>query len=162
MKKIINGKRYDTETAKRIGYDCSNLLPRDFGYWEETLYVKRTGEFFLYGEGGPMTRYAESLGNNGWTGGEEIIPLTPEKARAWAEEHLGADEYEGIFGEIAEDESRKVVTYSLPVATIEKIKKLSVERGISFSDVVAAAVENLLKAEAGRKMTRYYVMDAKA
>ncbi len=48
MKKIINGKRYDTETAKLIGSDgYSN--PSDFNYWSEDLYQKKTGEFFLYG-----------------------------------------------------------------------------------------------------------------
>ena len=61
MKKVINGRRYDTEGAMRLaGYRYG--MPRDLGYWEETLYRKRTGEFFLHGEGGPASKYAESIG----------------------------------------------------------------------------------------------------
>lgn len=52
MKKIINGKKYDTDTAKEVGYSNNGLLSTDIDYIEETLYQKKTGEFFLYGEGG--------------------------------------------------------------------------------------------------------------
>ena len=47
MKKIINSKKYDTKTAKEIGIYCASLSVSDFGYFEETLYRKKTGEFFL-------------------------------------------------------------------------------------------------------------------
>lgn len=143
MKKIINGKRYDTDTAKECGTAYSKLGRRDFGYWEETLYQKRTGEFFLYGEGGPASRYAVSVGQNSWSGGEKIIPLSVENSMKWAEEHLEADEYERIFGEVTEDESKKVVTYSLPVSTIEKVKRIAAEQGISLSEVVERAISAL-------------------
>ena len=46
MKKIINGKKYDTDTAEQIGYDNNGLLCSDLSYIEETLYKKKTGEFF--------------------------------------------------------------------------------------------------------------------
>lgn len=143
MKKIINGKRYDTDTAKECGTAYSKLGRRDFGYWEETLYQKRTGEFFLYGEGGPASRYAVSAGQNSWSGGEKIIPLSAQNAMMWAEEHLEADEYERIFGEVTEDESKKVVTYSLPVSTIEKVKRIAAEQGISLSEVIERAISAL-------------------
>ena len=143
MKKIINGKRYDTNTATECGRAYSNAAVNDFSYWEETLYQKRTGEFFLHGKGGPMTRYATQSGDNTWGWGEKIIPVSPVEARKWAEDHLDADEYEELFGECAEDDSKKVVTYSLPVSTIEKIKRLSAEHGVSLSDIVAKAVEAL-------------------
>lgn len=45
MKKIINGRRYDTDRAKEVGYDYYSN-PGDFSYWRETLYRKNTGEFF--------------------------------------------------------------------------------------------------------------------
>lgn len=102
MKSIINGKKYDTETAKEIGCDGNNLSRRDFKWWAEVLYQKRTGEFFLYGEGGPASRYAVSEDGHGWESGKKIIPLSEDKARKWAEEHLDVDEYEEIFGEVQE------------------------------------------------------------
>ena len=75
MKRIISGRRYDTNTAKLIG-QASYSNSRDFTYWHEELYVKRTGEYFLYGVGGPMSKYSQQTGENEWTGGKEIIPLS--------------------------------------------------------------------------------------
>ena len=48
MKKIINGKKYDTETATSVGEYSSNYACSDYKYYDETLYKKKTGEFFLY------------------------------------------------------------------------------------------------------------------
>ena len=101
MKKIINGRKYDTETAELIGYyTYSN--PSDFYYVEESLYRKKTGEFFLDGEGGAASVYAETAGSNERYGGEKIIPLTVEEAKEWAEHHLDGDKYEEVFGEVEE------------------------------------------------------------
>lgn len=142
MKKIINGKRYDTKTAKELN-SYSYGYPRDFEHWEETLYRKNTGEYFLYGEGGPSSKYAESAGGNSWTGGEKIIPLSLEEAKQWAEKHLDGDEYEEIFGAVEETADRRVVTFSLPESAIAAIARIAAEKGISKSDVVALAVEQL-------------------
>lgn len=103
MKKIINGKKYDTDMAKEVGYDNNGLLCSDFYYIEETLYKKKTGEFFLCGRGGAMTKYAERQSNGSSCLGKAIIvPLTEDKAKKWAEDHLTVEEYEGIFGEAEE------------------------------------------------------------
>ena len=140
MKKIINGKMYDTETAKELGFDQNTGDTRDFRWVCETLYRKRTGEFFLHGQGGPASKYAVSYGSNEWGGGSKIIPLTWEAARKWAEEHLDADEYEDIFGEVAEDESRIVVSMSLSAGSVERAKREAAKTGMSLS----AYVESLI------------------
>ena len=101
MKQIINGKKYDTETAKKVGSWSNGYSYSDFSSCTEELYRKRTGEYFLYGIGGPMSRYSQSYGNT-TSGGEKIIPMTEAEARKWAEEHLDGDEYEEIFGEVEE------------------------------------------------------------
>ncbi len=41
MKKIINGKRYDTDTAKILG-SVGYSHPGDFNFWVERLYSKKT------------------------------------------------------------------------------------------------------------------------
>lgn len=102
MRKIINGKKYDTETAKELGRRFSGESYRDFSHIEEILYRKRTGEFFLYGSGGPASRYAISTGQNSWSGGSKIIPLSTQEARDWAEQYLTPDEFEAIFGAVTE------------------------------------------------------------
>lgn len=141
MKKIINGKRYDTNTAKELNYWANTGNRRDFSWCKETLYQKKTGEFFLYGEGGPMSRYAERVDNNGWTGGEAITPLSFESARKWAEEKLTADEYEEIFGEVSEDESKVFLTLSLPASTVAKLKMIAAKTGKTQSDIVASLID---------------------
>lgn len=141
MKKIINGRRYDTETAKKMAYAASRLGVRDFGYWEETLYRKQTGEFFIYGYGGPASRYAQSSGLNSWTGGDRIMPLTLEEAQRWAEEHLDGDEYEEIFGPVEETGTKKTVVYSLSEAAIEKVTRMAAEQGTAKSAIIEALIE---------------------
>lgn len=101
MKQIINGKKYDTDTAKHIGGWHNGLSLRDFDHLSEDLYLKKTGEYFLHGEGGAMTTYSRSNGNTSW-GSSSIIPLSIEEAREWAEKRLEVDRYEEIFGECEE------------------------------------------------------------
>lgn len=140
MKKIIKNKVYDTETARKAGYYGNGLGYRDFGWLEETLFCKRTGEYFLFGEGGPQTRYAERVDGNMWGSGSEILPLTYDQAREWAETHLDADEYEQEFGAVTEDESAETVTISLPAAVIAKIRRQAQEQGSSVSAVISSAL----------------------
>lgn len=96
MKKIISGKMYNTGTATLLGSCISND-----GDWMhrclERLYHKTTGEYFLYGEGGPATTYAEDEGNNSWSAGAGIRPLSESEAREWAEVNLSTDEYFAAF-----------------------------------------------------------------
>ena len=135
MKKIIRGKKYDTDTATAIGWNDNNLSPRDFGYCYEELYRKRTGEYFLYGKGGPASKYRERCGN-AWSGGTDIIPLTYDEARQWAEDNLDADDYEDIFGEVVEDDSRICVSLSLSAAGVERARREASARGVSLSALV--------------------------
>lgn len=76
MKKTINGAAFNTEKAILIG-TAGGGFPGDFKHWEAGLYkTPRSGRYFLAGSGGPMTRFAQSAGQNSWTGGEDLIPMT--------------------------------------------------------------------------------------
>ena len=101
MKKIINGKLYDTETAKALASRDNHCQPGSFDYVEEILYRKKTGEFFLRGSGGARTIYAEPC-EGGSRGSSRILPLTVAEAREWAEAYADADTYIEIFGEVEE------------------------------------------------------------
>jgi len=97
MKAIINGKLYDTQTAEELAgdsYGCSG----DFERWDETLYRTKSGSYFIAGSGGPKTKYMRVVGQNEWSGGHAIIPLSEEEAKVWMEQHATADEYEAAFG----------------------------------------------------------------
>ena len=97
MKKIINGKRYNTETAEKLGYRHNGLSCRDFGNLEETLYRTKKGNFFLYGEGGGFTWAASCHGDGSRSSGCGIKPLTINEAKAWVERYMDVDEYEKLF-----------------------------------------------------------------
>lgn len=109
MKKIINGKVYDTTTAKR----CSDAIDigsvNELEYYGLTLYKKRTGEFFL-----SRDVYRGDLDNG-------IIPLTYDDAREWAESHLDADDYESIFGEISENDRGQILSLSISAAALNAL-----------------------------------------
>ena len=138
MKKIINGKLYNTDTAKRLGVYANGGSWRDFSHLEEALYQKKTGEYFLHGEGGAMTIYATPEGNNSWSGGSRIMPMTYDEAKEWAEKHLEADEYEAIFGEIVEDDGtgKTVVSISVSAAKWEKAKREAAKKGMGISEYI--------------------------
>lgn len=99
MKKVINGRLYNTETAKHIGNYSNDLSYDDLKYFDEDLYLKKTGEFFLSGSSGAFGKYAESVGANSWCGGSGIVPITEQEAKEWVEMHLDADTYIELFGE---------------------------------------------------------------
>ena len=98
MKKIIDGKMYNTETATKVA-DYGEDYASDINCWSEILYIKKTGEWFLYGEGGPNSPYSERCGNNRWCGSSTIKPYTPEQAKRWLAEYDCVDEYIKYFGE---------------------------------------------------------------
>ena len=96
MKKVIEGKRYDTETALEIckifeGYSS------DFRHIDCTLYQgKRSKAFFLAGSGGPMSIFSKRCSDGSYSGGSDIIPLTVEQARTYCERHA-QDKVEQLF-----------------------------------------------------------------
>lgn len=102
MKKIIEGKRYDTETAEEIVSYWNGLGTSDFRHVNESLYKTKSGKFFLAGEGGPMSKYARTCGDM-TSGGEDIIPLTPQEAQNWLEEHNFTKELEEHFTDQIQD-----------------------------------------------------------
>jgi hypothetical protein len=104
MKAIINGKRYDTETATCVAGDSGGQGKRDFRWYDEDLYLTKKGNWFLAGEGGPMSRWAEpGAGQNEVTSGEGIVPLTKQEAREWLERAEKWDCIEKYFGNAVQD-----------------------------------------------------------
>lgn len=138
MKKVIKGRLYDTDTAEHVGSWSNNRT--DFSRCDESLYRKRTGEYFLHGEGGPMSKYSRSRGDNSWTGDEAIIPLSLDAAKEWAEKHMEADNYMAEFGPVPESDADERVTLSisLDAATADRIRKAAQEAGTSVSALVAS------------------------
>ena len=103
MKKVIEGKRYDTETAEQVAA-ASYSNYGDLAYWAEGLYRTQKSNWFLVGEGSAMSKFARAVGQNEVGGGSAIIPLTRGKALSWLEAHAPASEaYEEYFANVVED-----------------------------------------------------------
>lgn len=137
MKKVIEGKLYNTETAQELGYvEPAGYNSSDFNYFRETLYRTKSGKYFLHGEGHGNSRYGEWHGNSGgW--GEQIRPYTPVEAREWAEEHLDAEEYAKAFGEPEEaSDSKVVLNISVSAEFKAMLIKTREETGKSISQII--------------------------
>lgn len=86
MKKIIDGKTYNTETATRIANWDNGYYGNDFNACDESLYISPKGTYFLAGEGGALSKYARSVGS-GRCGGDGMEVLTKAEALRWCEDH---------------------------------------------------------------------------
>jgi predicted DNA binding CopG/RHH family protein len=148
MRKVTNGRTYNTETSKRIGTWDNGHYTNDFNYCSEDLYKNTKGAYFLHGEGGPLSKYATRSGDNsGW--GEEIIPMTAEEAQEWAEAHLDGEEVEAAFG-IQEEASpsdlttRERVNLTIDTELMSRFREHSAKTGIPMSRLVDKAIEWVL------------------
>lgn len=156
MKKIINGRRYDTDTAEFIGAGSSDYAVNDFNYFKEDLYLKKTGEYFIHGMGNAGSKYAESTGYNTHKGSERLIPLTEDEAKSWVEKYLDADEYEKLFELESEDEEVVRQSISMSADLNAKLREAARLDGQSISQIVNDAVEKYLEElDLGKK---YYVV----
>lgn len=69
MKKTINRKVYNTETASLIKTNTVSYFGDPAGY-EESLYQTKKGDYFVYGIGGTESKYPE----------ETIVAITADEA----------------------------------------------------------------------------------
>ena len=76
MKKIICKKEYDTETATLVKKFTSGSFGDPAGY-EEVLYQTPEGLYFVYGDGGEESPYAQ----------ETISRIAKTKVNEWIENH---------------------------------------------------------------------------
>lgn len=133
MNKVINGKRYSTDKAECVGEMDNGLLANDFDYYGETLYRKRTGEFFVLAEGGARSSIARSAGSSS-IGGAEIIPLSYDAAEKWAECHLPAPRFVELFGEPVEGDT--VLNTPISCACKDKLVKASSKSGKTQREII--------------------------
>ena len=76
MKKTICKVEYDTEVATVVK-KCTYGYFGDAAGYEEILFQMPAGQYFVYGNGGEASPYAE----------EKITRLAKNKVQAWIDEH---------------------------------------------------------------------------
>ena len=128
---------YDTETAKKLAEYRHNY---DDAAYIEILYKKRTGEYFIYGEGDA----------GAYSSGEDIKPLTYKQAQKWFEkannddDSLAPDEvYNREFGKAQKDEVKEATSINLSRTAKRKLEQMALKHGTSQSKIV----ENLILSE---------------
>lgn len=114
MRKIINNKVYDTDTARRLGCVVRGTV-------HEELYMKKTREFFMY-------KFDEK------TKTSAIIPIEFNAALEIARKMLSPETYEEIFGT---DDSRKSnITLYLKNESIKKLRAESARSGKPIGEII--------------------------
>ncbi len=89
LKTAINGFRYNTDTAIKVGSYETPLQRTDLSYWRATLYMTSVAcRYFLVGYGQKMTRFATELGKHAWSDGTVLVPLSNEAAEEWIGSYL--------------------------------------------------------------------------
>lgn len=89
MKKLIDGKMFNTETAEKIAF-WSNGLSNDAHEISETLYKTKKDNWFLRGYSGAFGPYGAKWGRN-FSAGSDLVSLTQEEAKAWLHSHNEID-----------------------------------------------------------------------
>jgi hypothetical protein len=102
MRRIKDGRIYDTNTATRICGTGNSLSRSDFGFEDSDLYVTRHGRHFISGRGGASSRFASSDGD-GYVGSSDIIVLSASEALAEAERRADAGTIEEHFPGMLEE-----------------------------------------------------------
>jgi hypothetical protein len=87
MIRVINGLRYNTETATRVFFHTNGAYANDFSYRSKSLFLTPKGAWFIRHWGGPMTDMATRVGNNGRGWGEEIEAVCEDDAYGFLEAH---------------------------------------------------------------------------
>lgn len=99
MKKILDGKVYNTETAELIADEGKSL--NSFYSTSEALYKTKNGAWFKHGESSAGGKYSHWCGNScGY--GEDIIAMEPDEVIAWAEDADIEDEGKSRIAELLE------------------------------------------------------------
>lgn len=103
MKKLIDGKMYNTETAEEIATWSNTYYNSDFHYCQETLYKTKKGAYFIHGKGGALSPYSQPSGGTGRSGGEDIEHISANEAFKWLQTNDLIKEAENEFPDKIEE-----------------------------------------------------------
>lgn len=103
MRQVIDGKVYNTETAKLLHQWTNGHYTNDFKYRSKDLYQTKKGAFFLHHDGGALTDMQKSHGENSWGGSESIEPIDRKTAMRFLESHGGSEVLVREFADAIEE-----------------------------------------------------------
>ena len=121
MKTRINGLKYDTDTATHVGRYIV-FADEARGTFTETLYYKRTGEFFIYRHGGDCNE--DDVNDSYWVVRPQIIPMSFHAAKAWVSCHCSTYKRIRLFGDENDAEPNKCSLSSKALLNKRDLKAL--------------------------------------
>ena len=129
MKKVINGKIYNTETAELIAEDYNECYIDDSCYELEEIYRTNTGKWFLHYAYGPNAFLRENY-TNGKNHVEGIEAMTEDRVKMWLEER---------------DETEKIKKY-FPLTPLHHLSKILQMLNMAYDGpVINFPIERLVK-----------------
>jgi len=123
-KRIIDGKTYNTETSTMLGRWEPDDVPV-----EETLFKTRHGAYFVY-------VFLDTVPD------ERIMPVEPEAAQKWMEQHCRAELIEAEFGEMPEaGDPEARITLRIPETLRKRLAVIAEDRNQSLNAWVQRCLE---------------------
>lgn len=132
MKRIINGKVLNTDTAKMI---ATIIIDKEKDIIE-SLYRTKSGTYFIY-----SVFPKSNIGKLDMS--EEIVLISYAQADEWAKKHLTESEYNDWFG-TGSDES-VTITVNITKEIYNVLKKEKELTGETYGDIISYAVKNTFK-----------------
>lgn len=151
LKKIIDGKTYNTRTASYLTL-FTDIGPEEYDYVTETLYLTRTGLYFLVGEGATCSPWTYQLRDCRDTiNGHGLLPLTFHEAKLWLELRELHDEYEEVFGyDTSSEESSGLecsILLRLPCSFTERLAMIADKKDCSRQQLLNKIIVDYLASE---------------
>lgn len=133
MRKILQNKVYDTDTASKImSVTLEAERSRDKkDIVTESLYRKRTGEFFLVRE----DMY-----------GTKVLPQTYNDAKAWGiNNQMPQETIKSAFWESDSSPKKEALLISIPASMISRLRMEASSRNMSVSGLLEEIIQNTFK-----------------
>lgn len=132
MKKIINGKVLNTDTAKMI---ATVMIDKEKDIIE-SLYRTKSGAFFIY-----SVFPKSNVGKLDMS--EEITLISHTQANEWSRQHLTESEYNDWFG-VGSDENM-TITVNITKEIYSILKKEKELTGETYGEIISYAIKNVFK-----------------
>ena len=137
VKRIIDGKTYNTETATQLASWSSTHNPDTAQRPEHggILFQTRHGAYFVVNHNDGLEPWED--------GYQKLIPLDPEQVQRWAEQYCSAQEIEALFGEMPEaGDAEAKLTLRMPEVLRKRLVVLAEGRKQSLNAWIVRCLES--------------------
>lgn len=150
MHRYIYGVLYKTENSRRIDAR-SGGDPKNGTDWQEILYARRDGSYFMHVTAGPEVRAGSAVRRRFWVGNEGILPLSFEQASQWCKEHSAPELYEKEFGALVSRPGKMRVDLTVPADLYSALRREAVQGGMTLGEYINLILEKRRKTKSQKR-----------